>query len=171
MLVRGLFMPWELDQVLPDEIATAGLERLQPHLQVTTAISPDPTASFARCQLMDMSCYMRIQLLRDTDWASMAHGLEVRVPLVDMELLRAVARHNAATPHNKPYGKIDLAAAPTRTLPEDIVNRVKTGFSTPISSWLPQIYDQKSAKSQRLENTSLVSHWSRQWAECVKEYF
>ena len=34
---------------------------------------------------------MRNQLLRDTDWASMAHGLEVRVPLVDSVLLSSAA--------------------------------------------------------------------------------
>ena len=39
---------------------------------------------------------MRNQLLRDTDWASMAHALEVRVPLVDAALLRCVARATAS---------------------------------------------------------------------------
>ena len=37
--------------------------------------------------MLESSLYMRNQLLRDTDWASMAHSLEVRVPLVDVELL------------------------------------------------------------------------------------
>jgi len=35
-----------------------------------------------------MVWYMRQQLLRDADWADMAHSLEIRVPLVDLELLR-----------------------------------------------------------------------------------
>ena len=34
---------------------------------------------------------MRNQLLRDTDWSSMAHGLEVRVPFVDAKLLERMA--------------------------------------------------------------------------------
>lgn len=33
---------------------------------------------------------MRNQLLRDADWAGMAHSLEIRVPFVDLELLRQV---------------------------------------------------------------------------------
>ena len=34
---------------------------------------------------------MRHQLLRDADWAGMAHGVEIRVPLVDVTLLKSVA--------------------------------------------------------------------------------
>ncbi|HEY9872811.1 MAG TPA: asparagine synthase (glutamine-hydrolyzing), partial [Candidatus Obscuribacterales bacterium] len=41
--------------------------------------------------LLEISCYMRNQLLRDSDVMSMAWGLEVRVPLVDRVLLEAIA--------------------------------------------------------------------------------
>ena len=37
---------------------------------------------------MESALYMRNQLLRDSDWAGMAHSLEIRVPMVDTELLR-----------------------------------------------------------------------------------
>jgi asparagine synthase (glutamine-hydrolysing) len=46
---------------------------------------------------MESSLYMRNQLLRDTDWASMAHSLEVRVPLVDSKLLRSLVPITAGT--------------------------------------------------------------------------
>ena len=76
---------------------------------------------------------MRNQLLRDTDWASMAHSLEVRVPLVDRMLLETLAPLLVA-PDRAP-GKTWLARAPRPGLPK-VVHRPKTGFLTPINEWL-----------------------------------
>ena len=50
--------------------------------------------------MLESSLYMRNQLLRDTDWASMAHSLEVRVPLVDSKLLSQFARSPPEMDHN-----------------------------------------------------------------------
>ena len=41
-----------------------------------------------RMSALEINWYMRNQLLRDSDWAGMAHSLEIRVPLVDLNLLR-----------------------------------------------------------------------------------
>jgi asparagine synthase (glutamine-hydrolysing) len=89
LLRRGLFLPWELDQVLPRETAREGLRRLE-SLELSE-ITPQPASSFAKVAVLESSLYMRNQLLRDADWASMAHSLEVRVPLVDATLLKATA--------------------------------------------------------------------------------
>ena len=62
-----------------------------------------PRTSFGKVASLEASLYMRNQLLRDADWASMAHSLEVRVPLVDVPLLRAVAPMMIALPNG--FGK------------------------------------------------------------------
>src|SRR5213076_2656741 len=54
-------------------------------------MTPDPGNAYARVAALESSLYLRNQLLRDMDWASMAHSLEVRVPLVDAHLLRTLA--------------------------------------------------------------------------------
>ena len=55
---------------------------------------------------------MRNQLLRDNDWAGMAHSLEIRTPLVDFELLKTVA---SVVPHLKSgLGKRLIAQAPSQ---------------------------------------------------------
>ena len=59
---------------------------------------------------------MRNQLLRDTDWSSMAHGLEVRVPFVDANLLE---RLGPAIASNAPPSKRDLAACARQLPPTD----------------------------------------------------
>ena len=73
---------------------------------------------------------MRNQLLRDTDWASMAHSLEVRVPLVDATLLSRLAGplQACATDDRKQF----LAGSPTVPLPDRVARRPKTGFTTPV---------------------------------------
>jgi asparagine synthase (glutamine-hydrolysing) len=75
---------------------------------------------------------MRNQLLRDTDWASMAHSLEVRTPLVDNKLLLRVAplvaRHGLS--------KQDMARTPMESLPDDLLDRPKSGFTIPVREWL-----------------------------------
>ena len=87
LLRRGIFMPWELPEVLGPDLAREGLERLDPINHIACTLAPDPVQPFARVATLESSLYMRNQLLRDTDWASMAHSLEVRVPLVDAVLL------------------------------------------------------------------------------------
>jgi asparagine synthase (glutamine-hydrolysing) len=62
----------------------------------------------------------------------MAHSLEIRVPLVDVELLRAVAPSLVTNPPSKR----DMADAPTQKLPPEILNRPKTGFQIPVRDWL-----------------------------------
>ena len=91
LLRRGLFMPWELPRLLGEELTQEGLATLDPLAHIAGALSPDPGHPFARVAALEASLYLRNQLLRDTDWASMAHSLEVRVPLVDRTLLETLA--------------------------------------------------------------------------------
>jgi asparagine synthase (glutamine-hydrolysing) len=104
---------------------------------------------------------MRNQLLRDADWAGMAHGVEIRVPLVDMTLLKSVATDLGAI--GPGAGKAILASAPAQRLPDAIVKRAKTGFGVPTGAWLA-----KAAVGQRgqggLESKGLAS---RRWAHNV----
>ena len=94
-LRRGLFMPWELPDVLDPEVAREGLKRLDPINHIARTLMPDPLLPFARVATLGILLYMRNQLLRDADWAGMAHSVEIRVPLVDAVLLRKSRGHGA----------------------------------------------------------------------------
>jgi asparagine synthase (glutamine-hydrolysing) len=76
---------------------------------------------------------MRNQLLRDADWAGMAHSVEIRVPLVDWTLLTRLAPVLAG---GSPPGKREMALAPRRRLPTAVLDRPKTGFMVPVHEWL-----------------------------------
>ena len=91
--------------------------------------------------MLESTLYLRNQLLRDSDWASMAHSLELRTPLVDAQLLATLGSHGASFEDG--MGKDMLAHAPERPLPEMVVNRRKTGFSVPMASWLSKWIDHR----------------------------
>ena len=83
----------------------------------------------SRCEL---SRYMRHQLLKDSDVMSMAHSLELRVPLVDRKLFEAVASIPAAI--RLQQGKRLLVDA-VPELPAWVVNQKKKGFLFPYQQW------------------------------------
>jgi asparagine synthase (glutamine-hydrolysing) len=134
LMKRGLFLPEELPELLGEELAREGLQRLKILEHIREVITPDPGTPFARVAALETALFMRNQLLRDIDWASMAHSLEVRVPLVDAFLLRKVAPAVFST--SKRDGKALLARSPRKSLPEVIMTRRKTGFTLPIRDWL-----------------------------------
>jgi len=163
LLRRGLFMPWELMRVLDEDVVRGGLRRLGPLSRVRAELMPSPRSAHARVATLESALYMRNQLLRDTDWASMAHSLEVRVPLVDSVLLRTVAGAQAAS--SARVDKELLASCPSVTLPNVIRARAKTGFTTPIARWIDGAHVGSAAR--RIRSGSNSGHWSRQWAECL----
>ncbi len=136
LLRRGLFMPWELPSLMGKDVAREGLERLAPLARLSALLNPRPRSDFAKLSILEASLYMRNQLLRDTDWASMAHSLEVRVPLADPVLLGACAPHLLGFSQTAGVCKQLLASSPKHPLPQTVALRAKTGFSTPIGRWL-----------------------------------
>jgi len=166
LLRRGIFMPWELPEVLGWDLAREGLKRLDPINHIARTLTPDPMQPFARVATLESSLYMRNQLLRDTDWSSMAHSLEVRVPLVDAVLLEQLAEMELRLGRSGP--KSILAEAPSKPVPARTVQRRKTGFTVPIAKWIDQ--QQQSPVSEWKRVPSLRSprcHWSRRWVYSV----
>ena len=132
LLRRGLFMPWELPQLLPREMVDAGLAALDPLARL--AGSMDGIRDGRRAVMaLELQWYMRHMLLRDSDWAGMAHSIEIRVPFVDAVLLARLAPLFAT---RRPPAKSDMADAPGEKLPDDVLARPKTGFVVPVRAWV-----------------------------------
>jgi asparagine synthase (glutamine-hydrolysing) len=131
LVKRGLFLPEELPAIVGDEAAREGLRRLDPLRRIRDVLTPDPGHPFARVAALESELFLRNQLLRDLDWCSMAHGLEVRVPLVDHLLLQRLAPLVL-----EGGGKDLLARAPRQSLPPEVLQRPKTGFTIPARQWL-----------------------------------
>ena len=132
-LKRAVFMPWDLPELMGPDAARDGIERLDMEGLIGQALSPDPGQPFLRMVALESCLYMRDQLLRDIDWASMAHSLEVRVPLVEHHLLRQAAPLLVNSRGNR---KLHLARSPAGGLPPAVYTRGKTGFSVPVREWM-----------------------------------
>ena len=74
--------------------------------------------------------------LNYTDKMGMAAGVEVRVPLLDLELVKLAARIPPASKQKGMEGKAILKRAMEPVLPRDVIYRKKSGFSAPLRNWM-----------------------------------
>lgn len=157
LLKRGLFLPDELHQQLDADLLREGLRRLQPLSRLRASLTPDPASDNARVAALESCHYMRDQLLRDSDWAGMAHSLEIRTPLVDSHLLGRLAPIVGALQPGE--GKRALAQTPSVALPASVADRAKTGFGVPTGAWLASALE-KSSGSAGLSKGQASRGWS-----------
>lgn len=156
LLRRGVYMPWELDDVLDTALVQEGLRRLAPLSRIAAALQAGQRlGDFDRVATLETSLYMRNQLLRDADWAGMSHGVEIRLPFVDPFFLAALPSGPVLAGMN---AKDAIAEVPTPPLPDSVRHRRKTGFTTPLGRWL-----QDAAGAPRQPGIDL-SAASRAWA-------
>jgi asparagine synthase (glutamine-hydrolysing) len=80
--------------------------------------------------------YMHDVLLRDTDQMSMAHALEVRVPLLDHKLVEYLMGLPDERKVSNGTPKRLLVESLNGLLPEEIVQRPKRGFTLPFEPWM-----------------------------------
>jgi len=132
LLRRGLYMPWELPQLLDPDMVREGWRALQACILLEATVE-EIRSDRLRITALESTWYMRNQLLRDTDWASMAHSLETRLPLVDYQLLRTVA---PLIDGKRQVTKQSMATTPRVPLPSEILQKPKTGFTVPVRDWL-----------------------------------
>jgi len=140
LLRRAVFMPWELPQLMDPGLAARGWEDLQQVPQLEGSIR-GLGKERQIVSALELSWYMRNQLLRDSDWAGMAHSLEIRVPYLDVSFFRSLAP--LITGEHAP-GKADLARALKPPLPDEIVNRAKTGFTVPVREWCIDMFGKQA---------------------------
>jgi asparagine synthase (glutamine-hydrolysing) len=163
-LKRGLFLPQELPELLDPEMTRIGLERLG---EVTSTLSgARGIDGISAVCLLDSTVYLRNQLLRDSDWASMAHSLELRTPLVDAALLDTLQPYFASFSNRA--GKAMLANSPSRALPSEVLHRRKTGFGVPMARWLGTT--QTNGWNEIPLLAGKETPWARRWAKMVMDH-
>src|SRR5262249_45116767 len=105
---------------------------------IRAAIAEDELAGDAINQVsqMELCLYLRNVLLRDADVCSMAHGLEVRVPLLDHRLVEYVTSLQGRLKVGGVAPKRLLVRAMKDALPPEIHERPKQGFVIPYAIWI-----------------------------------
>ncbi|MEE2746103.1 MAG: asparagine synthase (glutamine-hydrolyzing) [Pseudomonadota bacterium] len=127
LLRRGLFMPSELMDFLDADFVSKGWDDLSILTKLNDSIS-GISNDMAKVSALELTWYMGNQLLRDSDWAGMAHSVEIRTPLVDAQLFGEIGHLG--------FKKKQMAQVLAKPLPNKILNRPKTGFYLPIREWL-----------------------------------
>ena len=133
-LARALFTPEQRDSLLAsvDQGALARANaRLRESLRHARALDP-----INRVAYLEARCYMLNTLLRDSDVMSMAHGLELRVPLIDHQLADKMLALPGSWKLDSQVPKPLLIAALKGALPNEIVYRKKQGLTLPFERWL-----------------------------------
>lgn len=109
---------------------------------------------------LECNRYMRNQLLRDSDVFSMAHGLELRVPLVDGRLAESILKIPAEI-RLRQGKRLLLEAVPE--IPEWVKNQPKRGFRFPFQSWMEGQFGELLKGAERISPVPLKA-WYRTWA-------
>lgn len=124
-----------------------------------------PKSEVDQVSLLELTLYMRNQLLKDSDTMSMAHGLELRVPFVDVELLEVVTRL-AAPLRLRPGKAMLLEAVPE--VPAFVSQAKKRGFEFPFQKWLQNSWGEQFAD---VTNSLPLSRptWYQRWCLYVLE--
>jgi len=86
-------------------------------------------------QYLDIKTYLPGDILTKVDRASMAHSLEVRVPLLDHPLVEWMATLPPSMKLRGGEGKFVFKRALERYLPNDLLYRPKMGFAVPLTAW------------------------------------
>ncbi len=90
---------------------------------------------YSQVSVAEMSGYMQNVLLRDSDQMSMAHALELRVPLLDIDLISLALNIPDIFKQGK-GNKPLFTAAVTDLIPPSVFNRPKMGFLLPFERWM-----------------------------------
>jgi asparagine synthase (glutamine-hydrolysing) len=179
---RGLFSPHEVQALVTPDLWRAAADAFDPVRHIADRAGNGEPASdlFSWVSRAELGTYTRDQLLRDTDLMSMAHSLEVRVPLLDDRLVDMTFRLPDAVRQDGGRPKSLLVEAVGGLLPSAVCRpRDKQGFVLPFGRWLRGPLRDHSESWQaglgdlfRTDGLLGVSemwqagrlHWSRVWA-------
>jgi asparagine synthase (glutamine-hydrolysing) len=133
--------------------ALAGSDAMSPLLGAMAGL-PANVSPLNRMLYLESRFFLADHNLNYTDKMAMARGVEVRVPLLDPELVAFAARLPLALKQRGATGKWIFKRAMEPLLPRDVIHRNKTGFGTPLRSWLagplaPLVDDVLSERSLR----------------------
>jgi asparagine synthase (glutamine-hydrolysing) len=155
--VRGFFSPAEAVQLVGMFLGN-NVDRQS--LDVPEVVGLTQPTLADQISYLEMTRYMRNQLLADSDVMSMASGLELRTPLVDRKLIDTVGRVSAR--HRLAAGKrLLLDAVPE--IPPNVAQQPKRGFRFPFDQWVKDEWRDLFGEIDQMLPGQLMT-WYRHWS-------
>ena len=135
-LIRALFCEEELLNIFSS--SNIFHKELEKNFHKTQELidSKSALSSIDLISYLELTQYMAPALLRDTDMMSMAHSLEVRVPLIDHKLVELMFSIPPSMKTHQGSPKGLLVNSLKLKLPDSVVNRKKMGFTLPFDDWM-----------------------------------
>jgi asparagine synthase (glutamine-hydrolysing) len=166
---RTIFGPAEVNRLVK---SAAPGRRSEPWRQWNdeTIAGAKSLDSFTAVSHLELRSYMLNTLLRDADAMSMAHSLELRVPLLDHPIVEFVASQPGRIKQRGHVYKPMLVEALSDLLPPEVTNRPKQGFTFPWAQWTraqlaPRIESRlrnlTPALAACLDSTAVAGTWER----------
>jgi len=156
-----IFTPEERAAILKEHIATAAQDPTDITRPFYNQVKHEE--DITKMQYLDLNLWMVGDILLKADKMSMAHALEVRVPLLDKEVFRVASRLPIRHKVSRKGTKLAFREAAKRHIPPDVAARRKLGFPIPIRIWLrEEEYYQKvkgyflSEVAQKYFNTDAI---------------
>ena len=165
LINRGFFIPKQIAEILDCSVEEV-INTLQNSKipQWVNDLLPEEKNSY-----LETNIYMQNQLLKDADYMSMWHSLEIRVPFLDKELIQLVHSIHPSIKFNPNQIKFLLVEAFKDVVPEAVWKRPKQGFTFPFESWIknvpipPNVIAQPSFTKMHNQFLQNKLHWSRYW--------
>jgi asparagine synthase (glutamine-hydrolysing) len=144
--------PSKLKELLSSEMRRQQSEPVSQVLLEALKAIPKDTPPLNRMLFLESKFFLADHNLNYTDKMSMATGVEVRVPLLDPDLVSLAARMPLEFKQHGHEGKWIFKKTMEKYLPHDVIYRPKTGFGAPLRTWLhhelkPLLMDTLSAES------------------------
>jgi asparagine synthase (glutamine-hydrolysing) len=175
-----VFAPSQVRALVSPDVWAEARAALDPLRWIEEAAGNGRSEPFSWVARAELGTYTCQQLLRDTDVMGMAHSLEVRVPLLDHELVEKVLRLPTAVKRDGAPPKPLLRRAVADLLPPAVLARPdKQGFVLPFERWLRGSL-REAARARLDDLAGLLQpdavravwraweggrlHWSRPWA-------
>jgi asparagine synthase (glutamine-hydrolysing) len=137
---RALWNPVWLGPLCPDELADlfeAPVDVEDVYSEAIAAWEASPAGDLVDRTLQFYTrLYLQDDILVKLDRASMLHGLEVRSPFLDVEVVDLARRLPSDWKLHGGHTKRLLRRAVAGLVPEEILRRPKKGFGMPVGAWL-----------------------------------
>ena len=125
-----------LDLIAPEYRAGLAETAMVAPLEDYVASLPEGLTPLQQMLALEQQFYLPDHNLLYTDKMSMAAGVEVRVPLLDTDLVRLANALPANMKQRGRHGKWVLRKAMEPYLPQEVIRRSKAGFGAPLRQWL-----------------------------------